>query len=286
MNPPAVDALARRPLRVEDFRDWTEYYWSYQYELARTHLVPCLRDWGVWGEGIGVLDVGCGDGGASAALAVAGARVQGFDLDPRRVEGAVHTARERGIALDLGVADITDPDTLGHFAGPFDLVLFRDVLEHIPDVDAALRNASARLTDDGAIVVIYPPYWSAFGGHQQILHPPRKLGLRWAKMPFVHWLGMGTWRALARGAQGDDAEWPEIETIRRAQLTIGGLARRARAHGLEVGAARRYLLRPTFHLRYGTPIVGAGPLGAVPGLRELVVMGSWELLRRRRGRPA
>lgn len=279
MNPPDVAALARRPLRVADFRDWTEYYWSYQYELARTYLVPCLRAWGVWSEGVRVLDVGCGDGGASAALAQSGASVHGFDLDPRRVEGAMHTARERHIALDLGVADITDAATLARFGGPYDLVLFRDVLEHIPDVDAALANSRARLADGGAIVVIYPPYWSAFGGHQQILHPPRKLGVRWAKLPFVHWLGLPTWRALARSAQGDDAQWPEIETIRRAQLTVGGLAARARTHGLEVAQARRYLLRPTFHLRYGTPVVGAGPLGHLPGLRELVVMGSWELLR-------
>lgn len=286
MHPHDDPALARRPLRVADFRDWTAYYWSYQYELARAYLVPCLRAWGAWREGVRILDVGCGDGGASAALVHAGARVQGFDLDPRRVEGAVRSAAERGIDLDLGVADITDATTLGRFAGPFDLVLFRDVLEHIPDVDAALEQSRARLAPGGAIVVIYPPYWSAFGGHQQILHPPRRFGVRWAKLPFVHWLGLDVWRRLARGPQGDDGEWPEIETIRRAQLTLGGLSRRARAHGLEVAASRRYLLRPTFRLRYGTPIVGAGVLGAVPGLRELLVMGSWELLRVRADRSA
>lgn len=279
MNPTDERARARRPLRVADFRDWTAYYWSYQYELARAYLIPCLRAWGAWRDGVRILDVGCGDGGASAALARAGARVQGFDLDPRRVEGGVRSAREHGIDLELGVADITDPRTLERYEGPYDLVLFRDVLEHIPDVDAALRHARERLAEGGAIVVIYPPYWSAFGGHQQILHPPRKLGVRWAKLPFVHWLPAPVWRALARNAQGDDAEWPEIETIRRAKLTVGGLSRRAHAHGLHVARSRRYLLRPTFRLRYGTPIVGAGPLGALPGLREIVVMGSWEMLR-------
>jgi len=277
---PVVDAASRRPLRRADFTDWTSYYWTYQHQLVTEHLVPCLRDWDVWSDGVRVLDVGCGDGGASTALAEHGARVQGFDLDGRRIAGGVERARARGVDLDLSTADVTDADTLDDFAGPHDLILFRDVLEHIPDVDAALRNCRARLADGGGIVVIYPPYWSPYGGHQQILHPPKKLGVRWAKLPFVHWLGLHPWRALARGPEGDDPEWEEIETIRRACLTVGGLADRARAHGLRVERARRYLLRPTFRLRYGTPVVGAGWLGELPGLRELLVMGSWEALRR------
>lgn len=277
---PVPDAHTRRPLRPADFRDWTTYYWTYQYQLVEEYLVPWLRSWGAWADGVRVLDVGCGDGGASVALAESGARVSGFDLEPRRVTAGAERARARGLDLHLGVADVTDASTLDDYAGPYDLILFRDVLEHIPDVDAALRESAARLAPGGAIVVIYPPYWSPFGGHQQILHPPRKLGVRWARLPFVHWLGLGSWRALARGPEGDDAEWPEIQTIRRAALTVGGLRRRARAHGLRVAHARHYLLRPTFRLRYGTPVVDAGWLGRVPGLREVLVTGSWEALRR------
>lgn len=277
---PIPDAAQRRPLRREDFRDWTTYYWTYQYQLVDAYLVPWLREWGAWRDGVRVLDVGCGDGGASVALAEAGAQVEGFDLEARRVTMGAERAKARGLDLKLGVADVTDPTTLGDYAGPYDLILFRDVLEHIPDVDAALTQSRERLAPGGSIVVIYPPYWSPFGGHQQILHPPKKLGVPWARLPFVHWLGLGAWRTLARGPAGDDPEWPEIETIRRASLTIGGLRRRAARHGLRVVHARRYLLRPTFRLRYGTPVLGAGPLGAVPGLREVLVSGSWEALRR------
>ena len=49
---------------------------------------------------------------------------------------------------------------------------------------------------------------------------------------------------------------------------------------MAVRRARRYLLRPTFQLRYGTPVVGAGLLGRIPILREILVTGSWELLGR------
>ena len=277
---PEPRAAERRPLRPTDFPDWTAYYWTYQYVLAAAYLVPCLRAWGVWREGMRILDVGCGDAGATCALADAGARVDGLDLEPRRLATARERAAARGLDLNLRVADITDPDTLQEFEGPYDLVLYRDVLEHVPDVDAAFEQSLARLDAQGGIVVIYPPYWSAFGGHQQTLRLARRIPL--ARLPFVHWLGLRAWGALARLGGTGEEEWTDVEIVQRASLTIGGLRARAGHHGLDVLRTRRYLLRPTYRLRYGTPVIGAGWLGRVPGLREVLVTGSWELLGRRR----
>ena len=77
---PDSAASSRRPLRPDDFPDWATYYWTYQYELASTQLHPCLEDWGVWRAGVRILDVGCGDGGGTCALAEAGARIAALDI--------------------------------------------------------------------------------------------------------------------------------------------------------------------------------------------------------------
>lgn len=270
----------RVPLRPSAFPNWADYYWEYQHRLAREYLVPQLEQWGAFGPGCRVLDVGCGDGGASCAMAEAGAQVDGFDLDGERAAGGAQRARARGHELHLGQADITDPATLEPFAGPYDLVCFRDVLEHIPGRDAAVANSVARLSPGGAILLVYPPYLSAYGGHQQILPAARRLGVRWGKLPWVHLLPRELFRRVA-GVESDHHDWQEILTIREAHLTLGATRALGERHGLEVVAERRYLLRPTFRLRYGTPVVGAGPLGLLPGLSELLVMGACSLLRRR-----
>jgi SAM-dependent methyltransferase len=269
-----------RPLlRPADFPSWTEYYWEYQHRLACDYLIPTLERWGVWGPGRRVLDVGCGDGGGTCAFAEAGAHVVGVELDPRLLESARERARARGLALTLVAGDITRPQSLQGLPLSYDLVLFRDVLEHVPDRDAALHETVARLAPGGSIVVDFPPYLSPYGGHQQTLHPPRRLGVRWAKLPFVHWLPQPWLRALAAGRDGaDDPQWEEVMSVRRARLTLRALRESALRHGLRVAAAEHYLLRPTFRLRYGLPVVGAGVLASVPCLREALITGCYELL--------
>jgi SAM-dependent methyltransferase len=266
-------------LNPAEFEDWTSYYREYQSRLAVEYLLPVLRDWGRWRDGVRILDVGAGDGGAALALVEAGAQLEGIELEPRRLESAREEAGRRGLSIRLGVADITRPETLSEFSGPYDLILFRDVLEHIPARAAALRCSRERLGDGGAIMVVFPPYLSPFGGHQQILHPPRRLGIPWARLPWIHCLPQERFRALARARDGsDDPEWEEIERIAEARLTLGALRRSSRDAGLRLERSQEYLLRPSFRLRYGTPVLKAGPLAWIPGLRELAVSASYQLL--------
>ncbi len=266
-------------LRLQDFADWTSYYREYQIRLTREALLPALRRWGRWHEGLRILDVGCGDGGAAIALAQAGARLCGIEIEPRRLQGALRQVEAEGLRLRLELADVTDAASLSNLPGPFDLILFRDVLEHIPAREKALSNCRALLAETGGIVVVFPPYYSPFGGHQQLLHPPTRLGLPLARLPWAHCLPRELFRSLARSADGtDDPQWEEIERIRATRLTLSSLRRAARAAGLRAAHQDHYLLRPSFALRYGTPVLGAGVLGAIPLLAEILVTGSYQYL--------
>jgi len=96
------------------------------------------------------LDVGCGAGALGAALRAAGAaHVAGVELH----SGAAAQARGR---LDVLVeGDVLD-SPLPFEDGEFDLIVFADVLEHLPDPDAALARCLAYLTADGKVVVSVP----------------------------------------------------------------------------------------------------------------------------------
>ena len=104
-----------------------------------------------------VLDVGCGEGALGHALKESGAAcVVGVEADP----AAAAVARERLDALVEGDAGAVDLPP-----GPFDWIVFADVLEHLPDPDAVLARYTGLLGPGGSVVVSLPNYrfWSVLG---------------------------------------------------------------------------------------------------------------------------
>ena len=110
--------------------------WSNMY-----HYIP---------EGARVLDVGCSTGNFGQALEqLKGCTVVGVDLN----EEDIVEANQRITAAY--VFDITGPGAV-ELLGTFDVVVFADVIEHLPDPRAALRAVHALLGDGGIVVYSIP----------------------------------------------------------------------------------------------------------------------------------
>jgi len=93
-----------------------------------------------------VLDVGCGGGLLSEAMAARGARVTGIDMSPSALQVARLHLHESGLDIDYreqtaeALAE-TEPEH-------FDTVTCLEMLEHVPD-PAAVIDACARLARPG-----------------------------------------------------------------------------------------------------------------------------------------
>ena len=102
------------------------------------------------GHGRRVLEIGCSVGHVTEHLVANGNTVIGIEIDPDAAEQA------RRFATEVHVADI-DRTQLGELVdGPFDVIVFGDVLEHLRDPSAALDAACSLLTPDGHLVVSIP----------------------------------------------------------------------------------------------------------------------------------
>ncbi|MGZ4766513.1 MAG: methyltransferase domain-containing protein [Ilumatobacteraceae bacterium] len=113
-------------------------------ENSAAFLMPYLRD------GVSLLDVGCGPGSITADLArrIPSGQVVGIDL-PHDVIGAAQ--REFGAAnLRYEVGDVY---ALQFDAGSFDLVFAHQVLQHLGDPVAALREMRRVLRPGGHVAV-------------------------------------------------------------------------------------------------------------------------------------
>ncbi|HZO37431.1 MAG TPA: class I SAM-dependent methyltransferase [Solirubrobacteraceae bacterium] len=96
-----------------------------------------------------VLDVGCGQGANAPALREAGATsIVGIEIVP----AAAERARERLDEVLVGAVE----ERLADVQGPFDTILFLDVLEHLVDPGAVLR-AIHEVAAPGAHVQVSVP---------------------------------------------------------------------------------------------------------------------------------
>jgi SAM-dependent methyltransferase/spore maturation protein CgeB len=114
-----------------------------------------------------VLDVGCSQGIASILCARRGLRVLGVDNEADRVEYA-NAERERKPAevrerLEFRLADATALDLPDD---SFDTVLLGEVLEHLPDPPAVLREVARVCKPDGRVVITTPFGYSPHHDHR------------------------------------------------------------------------------------------------------------------------
>jgi len=101
-------------------------------------------------DGSRVLDVGCSTGNFGEALErLKGCTVVGVDLNEKDI------AQAKTRITEAHVFDIASPGALERF-GRFDVVVFADVIEHIPDPRAVLRAARDLLADEGVVVYSIP----------------------------------------------------------------------------------------------------------------------------------
>lgn len=114
----------------------------YREADAREQVDPAILDWVAAHAGREVLDLGCGLGGYALALAERGFAVRGLDVQADYVE----RARALGVR-----ADLYDGEGIPLGDRAVDTVMLVEVLEHVEDPAALLREAR-RVARRGVLV--------------------------------------------------------------------------------------------------------------------------------------
>jgi ubiquinone/menaquinone biosynthesis C-methylase UbiE len=116
-------------------------------------------------DGMRLLDIGCGAGGLSRALAERGAKVVGIEPDPVQAEKNRQAEPVPGVSFVEGGAEKLDIED-----DSVDGVFFKYSLHHVPAeaMDAALAEALRVLKPDGFLYVTEPVM---VGGYAEMTRP-------------------------------------------------------------------------------------------------------------------
>lgn len=101
-------------------------------------------------SGAAAVDLGCGGGGVTRLLAGLGAEMTGIEPNAAAIASATAVSGPDIRYLCAGAEATALP------TGAFDLALFSRSLHHIPDAEAALREAARLVRPGGRIAVLEP----------------------------------------------------------------------------------------------------------------------------------
>jgi 2-polyprenyl-6-hydroxyphenyl methylase/3-demethylubiquinone-9 3-methyltransferase len=139
-DPDGSEAMLHKlnPVRLEYVREQIDRHWQAD-ECSRRPL-----------EGKTALDVGCGAGLLAEPLTRLGASVTGLDAAPELIVAARDHAAAMGLAIEYRAGE------LAALTGEYDLVTCMEVIEHVADPAAFVRDLAARLAPGGLLIMSTP----------------------------------------------------------------------------------------------------------------------------------
>jgi len=139
-DPDGSEAMLHKlnPVRLRYVREQIDRHWQAD-ECSRRPL-----------EGKTALDVGCGAGLLAEPLTRLGASVTGLDAAPELIVAARDHAAAMGLAIEYRAGE------LAALTGEYDLVTCMEVIEHVADPAAFVRDLATRLAPGGLLIMSTP----------------------------------------------------------------------------------------------------------------------------------
>jgi 2-polyprenyl-6-hydroxyphenyl methylase/3-demethylubiquinone-9 3-methyltransferase len=136
-------------------------------------------------EGLSLLDVGCGGGILSEALAERGATVHGIDIVERNIHIAKLHAAKLGSAVDYSLTTVEDLAAQGK---QYDVVLAMEVVEHVADLTAFISACAQLVKPKGRMFIATInrtalSWLTAIVGAEYVLRWLPRGTHRWRKFP-------------------------------------------------------------------------------------------------------
>ncbi len=136
---------------IDKFDRVSQIWWDPKGEMGTLHTINPLRTNFIMEKvtvsNPKILDVGCGGGILSEALAKAGAQVTGLDLSEASLQVAQRHAQQQGLNIDY-IYERAEDFAAKH-AGTFDVVTCMEMLEHVPEPGKVVTACAQALKPGG-----------------------------------------------------------------------------------------------------------------------------------------
>lgn len=252
----------------------------YQQQVVNTteYVIPFIEQSIKIEKDFKILDIGCGDGGVMKPFLERGCRVTGIELDEKKARYAsefLSTFVETGQAEIINL-NIYDEEALKVYRDQFDLIILKDVIEHIPDQERFIPYLKIFLKPGGRVYFGFPPWYMPHGGHQQVCQ--HKL---LAALPYYHLLPATLYASVLKIFGEPETTIKELLEIKSTGISIERFERLAKGSSYTIEQRTLYLINPIYRFKFGwKPAVQWKWLGAIPFIRNFFTTCVYYLIRK------
>jgi len=216
--------------------------------------------------GKSVFEIGCAEGGGLHFFAERGARCYGLEYSPGRYQNSLEMNDTQKVTFLLG--DFLNPEMYkDKIPDSFDYIILRDVIEHLQDKRFALQTIYDLLAKGGKLFLSFPPKYSPFAGHQQVML--NKLG----RLPYLHLLPTPIYKLylilLSQPAKSIEG----LISVKNLRISLCKMEKLLREIGFLTEKKDYFLVRPCYEKRFGWKRM-KNPFSGIPLVREVTTMGA------------
>ena len=262
-----------------EFHSDKDRYFDMQYRVTKEHILPMLQECVPGREWKRVLEIGCAEAGVLKCFLEEGAFCTGIELSASRITQAekYHAEALAEGRIEFVNRNIFDIDPQHDLGGPYDLVILKDVIEHIPGQLAFIAQLSQFLKEDGYIFFAFPPWQMPYGGHQQVCKSKLL-----SKLPYFHLLPVFLYSGVLKMAGETPATIQDLMEVKSTGISIERFEKCLRLNKLSVVAKRHYLFNPIYQFKFGVkPRQQSKLVSHIPVLRNFLTTGVYYLVKPR-----
>ena len=245
-----------------EFHKNRERYFNLQKINTEKYIIPFIEKRKSLGSSTKVLEVGCRDGGVLYPFLKKGCHITGVEMSGdivTKTKERYQEAIENGNAVFV-TSDIHDFNS----DVKFDIIILKDVIEHVYDHQKLVKKLRALLSDTGVIYFGYPPWQNPFGGHQQVANHKVL-----SKLPYYHLLPNFLYLGMLKLVK--EKEFSFLKATKETRITIEGFRRIMSRCNLKIVNEDHYLINPMYEAKFGlTPRKQNGLIKRIPYLRNFL----------------
>ena len=259
-----------------EFHSDKDRYFDMQYRVTKDYILPLLQEAAPGKKWNRVLEIGCAEAGVLKCFLEEGAFCTGIELSAYRIEQATRYHQEalaqgRIEFVNRNIFDIDPEHDLG---GKYDLVILKDVIEHIPGQLEFIAQLSMFMKEDGYLFFAFPPWQMPYGGHQQVCKSKLL-----SKLPYFHLLPGFVYKSILKMAGEAQVTIDDLMEVKSTGISIERFEKCLRANRLKTVAKQHYLFNPIYQYKFGVkPRVQNMLLSKIPWLRNFITTGVYYLV--------